>query len=360
MEFDNATSSFNSVKMESNNGTLSFNSMKMQINNTTLNSSVSSVSDNIFTRQDTGLDSSDTWWHFLHLTRDEIALIVVTVTLASIGLVGNTLTLLSVICFKEIRTRYFATLISLSLLSLLIAVIVPINITARQFCSSNQFWRMSELAKSSLYTSTSLHITSIADERYIIIKYPINHKAKLSNKRLTILITLIWIIPTIFVTLLMTMIGMTDVHQNDCKFSNVWLILNAGGLLLFLFIFSTVLLVLSIKMIRIYKKHAENITENINSGDSTFHQRRQMRLTVTFISVVAVYLAALLPLTVVRLYEAIGIYVSTESLKQAWAIADVMALANSATNFIIYSARIEAFRKAYHKMLTGKCNRKLY
>ena len=360
MEFDNATSSFNGVKMESNNATLSFNSMKMQINNTTLNSNVSTVSDNIFTRQDTALDSSDTWWHFLHLTRDEIVLIVVTVTLAALGLVGNTLTLLSFVCFKEIRTRYFATLISLSLLSLLVAVIVPINITARQFCISYKFWSTSESVKSALYTSTSLHITSIAAERYIIIKYPINHKAKLSNKRLTILITLIWIIPTISFTLPMIIFGMADVYQSECKFSNVLLILHAGVILLTLFIFSSLLLVLSIKMIRIYKKHAENMTENFNSGDSTFHQRRQMRLTVTFISVVAVYLAALLPLTVVRLYEAIGIYVSTESLKQAWAIADVMALANSATNFIIYSARIEAFRKAYHKMLTGKCNRKLY
>ena len=115
-------------------------------------------------------------------------------------------------------------------------------------------------------------------------------------------------------------------------------------------------------MVRIYQKHAENITENINSGDSTFHQRRQMRLTVTFISVVVVYLATLVPLAVyvVRLYEATILYDSMESLKQAWAIADAFALTSPAANFIIYSARIEVFRKAYRKILTGKCHRKLY
>ena len=113
MEFNNTTLSFNSIKTEFNNTTLSFNSMNMQINNTTLNSHVSNISDNNFTRQDFGLDSSDTWQRFLHPTWNEIAFISVTVILAVIGLVGNTLTLLSVLFFKEIRTRYFTILTSL-------------------------------------------------------------------------------------------------------------------------------------------------------------------------------------------------------------------------------------------------------
>ena len=227
------------------------------------------------------------------------------------------------------------------------------NIIARQICTFHQFWSTSECVKSALYTINSLHITSIAAERYLVIKHPINHKAKLSYKRLTILITVIWTIPPIIFILPMTIIGVADVHQNDCKFNPVWIIMSAGGKFLFLFIFSTVLLVLSIKMVRIYQKHAENITENINSGDSTFHQRRQMRLTVTFISVVVVYLATLVQLATI-------LYDSMESLKQAWAIADAIALTNPAANFIIYSARIEVFRKAYRKIFTGNCHRKLY
>ena len=360
MEFNNTTLSFNSIKTEFNNTTSSFNSMNMQINNTTLNSHVSNVSDNIFTRHEFGLDSSDTWQRFLHLTWKEIVFILVTVILAVIGIVGNALTLLSVFFFKEIRTRYFTILTSLSLSSLLVAVIVPMNIIARQICTFHQFWSTSEWVKSALYTINSLHITSIAAERYLVIKHPINHKAKLSYKRLTILITVIWTIPTIICILPMTIIGMADVHQNDCKFNPVWIIISAGGLFLFLFIFSTVLLVLSIKMVKIYQKHTENITESINSGDSTFHQRRQMRLTVTFISVVVVFLITLVPLAVVRLYEATILYDSMESLKQAWAIADAFALTSPASNFIFYSARIEVFRKAYRKILTGNCHRKLY
>ena len=252
MEFNNATLSFNSIKTEFSNASLSFNSMNMLINNTTLNSHVSNVSDNIFTRQDFGLDSSDTWQRFLHLTWNEIAFILVTVTLAVIGIVGNTLTLLSVLFFKEIRTRYFTILTSLSVSSLLGAVIVPLNVIARQICIFHQFWSISEWVKSALYTTNSLHITSIAAERYLVIKHPIKHKAKLSYKRLTILITVIWTIATIIFILPMTIIGVADVHQNDCKFNSVWIIMSAGGKFLFLFIFSTVLLVLSIKMVRIY------------------------------------------------------------------------------------------------------------
>ena len=330
----------------------------MQINNTTWNSNVSNVSDNIFTRQDPGLDSSDTWWRFFHLTGNEIVFMVVSFILAVIGFVGNTLTLLSVVCFKETRTRYFAILTSLSVSALLISVTAPINIIARKICISQQFWKISEFAKIALYATNSLHITGIAAERYIVIKYPINHKAKLSNRKLKIIITLLWIIPAIILIILET--TMADVHQKDCAFNHVFLLLSAGGLFLFLFTFNTILLVLSIKMVRIYRKHAENITENINSGDSTFHQKRQMRLTVTLISVVVGYLAALVPLTVVRLCKVTGLYVSTESLKQAWAFADAIALACPAANFIIYSARIEVFRKAYHKILTGNCHKNLY
>ena len=75
---------------------------------------------------DEGVDNS-TERHF-YISRSQIPFVITGVILFVIGFVGNSLTLISLTCFKELRTRYYALIGSLSVSGLFVSLVVPLNI----------------------------------------------------------------------------------------------------------------------------------------------------------------------------------------------------------------------------------------
>ena len=120
------------------------------------------------------------------------------------------------------------------------------------------------------------------------------------------------------------------------------------------------LLILSIKIMIIYRKNARKMAGSIHVRNSKYSQRKQLRLSVTLAIVKVMFLVTYTPIAIVKVIQVSNSNLSAESLKSAKDVADIFAFSSSAANFLIYIGRIKAFRKAYRKICLCRCCEKLY
>ena len=317
--------------------------------------------------QEFGLDNSTERHFYFHVSANQIPFVITGVILFAIGFVGNSLTLISLTCFKELRTRYYALVGSLSASGLLMSLVVPLNIFSRQECIFPDFWFITEVLKSSLYLIAALHMINIAGERFIVIKYPMKHKIILSVKRLKIFLFFVWFIPILFVIFNICFIidpvsvfKEGELHRNNCVFGYTIEILDMCAVVIAYGISNVTLLILSIKIMIIYRKNARKMAGSIHVRNSKYSQRKQLRLSVTLAIVKVMFLVTYTPIAIVKVIQVSNSNLSAESLKSAKDVADIFAFSSSAANFLIYIGRIKAFRKAYRKICLCRCCEKLY
>ena len=316
--------------------------------------------------QNLGLDNSTENHFYFHVKTSQIPFLITAVILFIIGVVGNSLTLISLTCFKELRTRYYALIGSLSASGLLMNLVVPLNIFFRQGCMFPQMWFISEFVKLSLYLISALHMIIIAVERFIVIKYPINHQLKFTVKQLKICVFLIWLIPILLVVICVTLVMdplniIEDDLLNDynCTLKNAKQVGELCSILIAFGLGNLAICIVSTKIIKTYRKNSKQIARHVNVRNSGYFEGKQFRLSLTLAIVKVMFMVTYTPLTVVKIIQFSNLNLSAESLKLARDVADMFAYSSSAANFFIYVGRIKAFRKAYCKIIQCKCNENL-
>ena len=307
--------------------------------------------------QHLGLDNS-TERHF-YVSRSQIPFVITGVILFAIGFVGNSLTLISLTCFKELRTRYYALIGSLSASGLLTSLVVPLNIFFRQGCMFPQMWSISEFVKLSLYLISAMHMIIIAVERFIVIKYPINHHLKFKVKQLKIFVFFVWLIPILLVALCVILDPLNmegdGVNHNDCTLGYAKQVSELCFILISFGLSNLAICIVNAKIMKAYRKNSTKIAGNINVRNGGYFERKQFRLSLTLAIVKVMFMVTYTPITVVKIIQFSNLNLSAESLKLARDVADMFVLSSSVANFFIYVGRIKAFRKAHCKIFQCKC-----
>ena len=312
--------------------------------------------------QDLGLDNSTERHLYVHVSANQIPFLITGVILFAIGFVGNSLTLISLTCFKELRTRYYALIGSLSASGLFMSLVVLLNIFFRQGCMFPQRWSISEFVKLSLYLISAIHMIIIAVERFIVIKYPINHHLKFTVKQLKICVFFVWLIPILLIALCVTLVidpltimESDGVNHNDCTLVYAKQVTELCFILISFGLSNLALSFVSMKIVITYRKNSRKIAGNVNVRNSRYFERKQFRLSLTLAIVKVMFIITYTPLTVLKIIQFSNLNLSAESLKLARDVADMFVLSSSAANFFIYVGRIKAFRKAYCKIFQCKC-----
>ena len=197
---------------------------------------------------------------------------------------------------------------------------------------------------------------SIAVERFIVIKHPLKHKIKLSVKHLKLIISVVWLLPILFI-FLYVFLHIEPLHTNQEDVLHCMLTLKVteiGLRVIILGLSNLTIFIMSMKIILLYKKNMRDMARSRNVRNSSYLQRKQTRLTVTLIIVEVVFFITYTPLLIVRIMQFRNLNLTFESLEIGRETADLLAFSSSATNFIIFVARNEAFQKVYCKIFLCK------
>lgn len=142
---------------------------------------------------------------------------------------GNLLVIVSIIYFTKLRTLTNAFLLSLAVADFLVGIIVmPFSMIKVMFgwYFGKAFCTIHTVMDVMLCTSSIMNLSCIAFDRYYAVWYPLRYRFRVSQKRVTTLLLVCWVLPGLvsFVPLLLGLhlTGLETIHSqldpHDCVF----------------------------------------------------------------------------------------------------------------------------------------------
>ncbi|XP_041050333.1 trace amine-associated receptor 1-like [Carcharodon carcharias] len=144
--------------------------------------------------------------------RDVEYLLFSILTIIVVGTIfGNLLIIISIAYFTKLQTSTNAFILSLAVADFLVGIIVlPISMTKVVFGwhFGKTFCKLHTIMDVMLSTSSIMNLSCIAFDRFYAVCYPLKYRFRVSQKRVTVLLLICWILPALvsFVPLLL------DVH----------------------------------------------------------------------------------------------------------------------------------------------------
>ena len=270
-----------------------------------------------------------------------IALITVNAVVCILGSFGNLLVCFAIATHPLLRQTSNYLLLSLAIADLLVTLVcqpflleIVYNRTFFHECKASLEMPYRLIVNLSGSASV-IHLASISLDRFIAVAFPLHYKIVMKKCGLLILLTASWALP-ISIPLLMVFL--------PPSFLKKFMAMSSFSLSYFVIIFSYFMI--AVFLLR-YKKKRKDL--RVRTVSIKFTSRREVRVAYTLAIATGVFTVCWVPVKTMRFL----ISMTPNSPLYMW--LRTLALSNSAMNFLIYSARIRAFKEAYASIFQKMC-----
>ena len=270
-----------------------------------------------------------------------IALITVNAMVCILGSFGNLLVCFAIATHPLLRQTSNYLLLSLAIADLLVTLVcqpflleIVYNRTFFHECKASLEMPYRLIVNLSCSASV-IHLASISLDRFIAVAFPLHYKIVMKKCGLLILLTASWALP-ISIPLLMVFL--------PPSFLKKFMAMASFSLSYFVIIFSYFMI--AVFLLR-YKKKRKDL--RVRTVSIKFTSRREVRVAYTLAIATGVFTVCWVPVKTMRFL----ISMTPNSPLYMW--LRTLALSNSAMNFLIYSARIRAFKEAYANIFQKMC-----
>ena len=255
--------------------------------------------------------------------------------------VGNSLTIASVVKFRWLRNNTNILICSLSIADLYVGIITfvyHLNFTVSQIINHAYFVIHSLLNVG--YLSSIFHLAVISVERFVGVNYPLRYHSIITPKRIKMLIVGSWTVAVAFGILCMVLLLLYGL--------NSYIYVDLASISFYF----TVGLVIGISYLAILPsviRQAKAIRQQ--APDEATNFRHEIKASVTLGIVLLAYVLCWTPNLIITVYMFAAQDISP-LMYSAWTFSLTLCTSNSAVNCFIYAWRSREFRRAYMTLLT--------
>lgn len=284
-------------------------------------------------------------------------------------LAGNSLVCLVFWRFRQLRnlTNYFVCSLAIAdfLVAILRVVFVVISVFKTRWVFGLIWCEISSMCSVLLCGASILHLCAISIERLIAIKWPLSYTSKVTQKRVLIALTYIWLQSSLLSVIPLIPVDYAkhrfNPHMAECEIN--WTQDPELTVFLLFFYFIVPVNILLIAYAQIFKEVRHN-TRRLNTlqldvqSKSAFSKfRKEMKAVKTLAVVIGVFFVMWLPFfttTSIRAFKGDGFI-------HGWIQRFVLTLAyaNSGCNFVIYALMNMQYRKAFLQVIFKFSDRRL-
>ncbi|XP_072259408.1 motilin receptor [Pyxicephalus adspersus] len=292
-----------------------------------------------------------------------ITIVCLVITIA--GLIGNTITILIIKRYKEMKTTTNFYLSSMAVSDIIILLCLPFDlyrmwrftpwIFGKFLCKS-----LALISEGCTY-STILHITALSIERYLAICFPLKAKVFITKRRVKIVIAFLWVIALLSASPLYNLfdnirvVNETDSSKTiwECRYTKY---ASDSGLLMIMMWVTTVYFFCPMFCLTIlYGFIGKTLWKNRNCirGPNAANRERSHRQTVKILAVVVLaFVVCWLPFHIGRL---IYVYTTSIHVMRISQYFNIVAMQlfylNASINPILYNLISKKYRTAAYRLL---------
>ena len=258
-----------------------------------------------------------------------------------VAICGNTLTMVTITKFRQLRTKSNAIIFSLSLADFMVGII---HLLGNIFRLQNEeiLSKMFNQLVTMFVLSSMLHLLIVATERYIFISYPLKYHTWITNNIIGLMIFLPWLVAflTYTVPLFMSYLQIpTDVKA----FRLTILLVYVAESIAIIGMYSQVLRIVQkqvrqIRNLSFIKRH-ENISES------------ERKATLAMGLILGAFVISWMPERINSILIKLKVVPKIKIINMAFGM---VGYSNSVINCFIYAWKYPQFRKAYCSLLSCK------
>ncbi|KAM5180558.1 motilin receptor [Mantella aurantiaca] len=290
---------------------------------------------------------------------------IVSLVIMVVGLIGNTITILIIKRYKEMKTTTNFYLSSMAVSDLIILLCLPFDlyriwrskpwIFGRFLCKS-----LGLISEGCTY-STILHITALSIERYLAICFPLKAKVFITKRRVKTVIVFLWVVAMLSASPLYNYLDNIEVDNDtgsskiiyECRYTEY---ARESGLLPIMMWVTTVYFFFPMScLVILYGFIGKTLWKSRNSirGPNAVNRERSHRQTVKILAVVVLaFVICWLPFHIGRL---IFVYTTNFEVMRISQYFNIIAMQlfylNASVNPILYNLISKKYRTAAYKLL---------
>ena len=290
------------------------------------------------------------WYYTLTVTTSILAYMV-----SSFIIIGNGFTIYAIYKYKYLQNKTNALVCSLSVSDIMVGLLT----IASRACGENGNTvngltiLIILIMLTISFTISILHLLAVAIERYVAILHPFGYVTYMTNRVITLILTLTWLPPTLFWTMIFIW------HE---YIGRIYWISFIGPVAYMITGF--IIVVLYARILNVVHKQASqirNLSQDVSDKKSF---KSEIKATKTLAMIVFAYVVFWSPWCIKQIIEGLNIIdphiiLSVEFTAMS-SISMLLGILNSGVNSIIYAWFSKDFRKAYiNILLCGKRQRNI-
>ena len=253
---------------------------------------------------------------------------------------GNTLTMVTIAKFKQLRTKSNAIIFSLSVADFLVGITNLIENTllvAGEQGLSKLFDQHVNIPVFVL--SSMLHLLMVTMERYIFINYPLKYHFLITRRIICLLISIPWLV-SFLTNIILIILSFMCIPKN---LKLLRLIILCGYI-----IESIIIVTLYIKMLRIVQKQVRQIRNLSFWNRNGSISESERKVTITMGLIVGAFVISWMPERLYLLLITLDVITHNNII---YLVFGLIGYCNSVVNCFIYAWKNSQFRRAYYSLL---------
>ena len=271
--------------------------------------------------------------------------------LGAIIMIENSLTIILVCRFSNLRTKTNAILTSLAVVDFL----TGLALTMQPFlvCYLPVKVRCELLLLSTLFLliSSVFHLMAVTLDRYVAILYPLHYHAYFTRSRVTLCLMACWIVPatTFGILAILTFIEKYETKFDKCFLLQIPAFIAYTCLSILLF---SILMIMTLYICIFREIHKQHRLIQAQTLPANGNIKSEVKTSRTLFLTVGCFILCWLPMIVLILVglvdkETIPVIYHLHKLTD---FARLLAILNSGMNPLIYIIRMKQFRMAYNQL----------
>ncbi|XP_002935793.1 motilin receptor [Xenopus tropicalis] len=294
-----------------------------------------------------------------------IPVTIVLLIVMVVGVIGNTITILIIRRYKEMRTTTNFYLSSMAMSDLIILLSLPFDLyrlwKSMPWIFGGFLCRFLHFISEGCTYSTILHITALSIERYLAICFPLKSKVLITKTRVKCVIVFLWVFallsagPFYFVVGIAQMYNITNDSDTGWECRYTFYAVHSGLLNVMMWVTTTYFFIPMFCLIILYGFIGKKLWKSQNSirGRNTAQRDKSHRQTMRILAVVVLaFIICWLPFHIGRI-----VFANTEGYEmmkfsQYFNVVAIQLFYLSASiNPILYNLISKKYRSAAYKLL---------
>ncbi|PIO25060.1 hypothetical protein AB205_0200830 [Aquarana catesbeiana] len=281
------------------------------------------------------------------------------------GIIGNTITILIIKKYKEMKTTTNFYLSSMAVSDMIILLCLPFDLyrlwRSKPWIFGVFLCKSLSLISEACTYSTILHITALSIERYLAICFPLKAKVFITKRRVKIVIVFLWVVALLSASPLYNMFDYIEAINDTGPFNSSWQCqytenaFNSGHLKIMMWVTTVYFFLPMFCLTVLYGFIGNTLWKSRNSirGPNAANRERSHRQTVKILAVVVLaFVICWLPFHIGRL---IFVHTTNMEVMRISQYFNIVAMPlfylNASINPILYNLISKKYRTAAYRLL---------